>query len=600
MHRWSAYPFVRYVTALSIGIIVCLYKKDNFSLALILTGVSGGSFLVTALFQRKGSFGRLVSGLSGLIFLAGLGWLVTYRHTASNDPTNLTHSQQPIRAYEGVVNTQAEQREKTFRLEVSVRRVRTDSSWQTASGTVLVYLDKNVAQKPRYGDVWLIRGSPKAVDPPRNPGQFNYKRFLAHRQIYHQQYVRPADRQVIGYAPASRLTALAFTVNAWADSVFTHHVGTGQEFAIVKAMILGVRDSIDPELQQAYSAAGAVHVLSVSGLHVGVLFAALTFLLGFLKNHDKGRYVFFALMLGLLWFYALMTGFSAPVLRSAFMFSLILLGQVLNRKHTMINTLAASAFLILLIDPFAITTAGFQLSYLAVGGLTLWQRPLYQSLRFENYWVDSLWKITSVALVAQLATFPLSVYYFHQFPTYFWLANPLVIPLSSLVLILAMALLAVSWIPLLSMLLGMGVYAAMWALNQSILLTEKLPYSVLKGLVLTPLELALLSALLLSLIVLLTERKKAWLWGALGCGSFLMASVSWTHQAQNRQRLTIVHAVPRNTVVAQVRGRSATIFSEKPLTVGSKEFSFNLQGTYDSLGVPVEAITFIRLSLPSH
>jgi hypothetical protein len=113
-------------------------------------------------------------------------------------------------------------------------------------------------------------------------------------------------------------------------------------------------------------------------------------------------------------------------------------------------------------------------------------------------------------------------------------------------------------------------------------------------------ELALLSALLLFLITLLTERKKAWLWGALVSGGLLMTSVSWIHQAQTRQQLTLVHAVPRNTVVAQVRGRSATIFSEKPLTAGSREFTFNLQGTYDSLGVPVEAITFIRLSLPSH
>ncbi|RYY97267.1 MAG: ComEC/Rec2 family competence protein, partial [Chitinophagaceae bacterium] len=111
-----------------------------------------------------------------------------------------------------------------------------------------------------------------------------------------------------------------------------------------------------------------------------------------------------------------------------FMFSLLLIGQTLGRANNPLNTLAVSAFLILLLDPYALTTAGFQLSYLAVGGLTLWYESLYQSLTFRFWLADKLWKITAMSLVAQVITFPLGVYYFHQFPTYFWLANPLVIP----------------------------------------------------------------------------------------------------------------------------------------------------------------------------
>lgn len=386
MLRWNAFPFVRYVMALLGGITVFLFVPSSSQLVVGVLVVIGLLFLTT--FWVKSIPLSVLKGLLGLGMIACTGYLNTSHHTAQNDPQNLIHIQEPIRAYQVVVASQAENRTKTFRLEVEVRKALTDQAWRPASGRFIIYIDKTVSTKPQYGDVWLVRGAPRTIDPPLNPGEFNYKRHLANRGIYHQQYLRPTDRTVLGYQPPNRLIASAYAVNAWADSVFTSHLGTGQEFAIVKAMILGVRDGIDPELQQAYSAAGAVHILSVSGLHVGVLFAAVSFVLAFLKKRKGGKYVFAAIMLGLLWFYALMTGFSAPVLRSAFMFSLLLIGQTIGRSNNPLNTLAASAFLILLFDPYALTTAGFQLSYLAVGGLILWHRSLYQSLTFRYRWAD--------------------------------------------------------------------------------------------------------------------------------------------------------------------------------------------------------------------
>ncbi|GAB3338285.1 ComEC/Rec2 family competence protein [Larkinella ripae] len=580
---WNAFPFVRYTLALIAGIVAYLFLPGNPIIggALLLVNTS---ILVATLIGNR-SLLAVLKGLSGLGALGCLGWILTGWHTAANDPENISHLKRPIRAYEAVVDGQAENRAKTFRLELSVRKVLTDRSWRPASGRLIVYLDKTVSEKPRYGDVWLVRGEPRPIDPPLNPGEFNYKRFLAHRGIYHQQYLRPTDRVVMGRQPPHWLKAQAYTLNAWADSVFTSHLGNGQEFAIVKAMILGVRDGIDTDLQQAYSAAGAVHILSVSGLHVGVLFTALSFVLAFLKRSKAGQYAFAAIMLALLWFYALMTGFSAPVLRSAFMFSLLLIGQTIGRANNPLNTLATSAFLILLFDPYAVTTAGFQLSYLAVGGLILWHRGLYQSFTLRHRWADWLWKLTAVSLVAQLVTFPLGIFYFHQFPTYFWLANPVVIPLSSLVLILAVGLLVVGWVPYVGLLVGKTLFWAMWLLNQSIVLTETLPQSILKPLMTTPWELGLLYAVILSGVALLTRREKRFGWLLAACSVVLAGSVGWTTVRQKNQRLLLVHFVPHQSALSLVWGRSAVLLTREALTDQSREVRFYVRNTWDSLGV---------------
>lgn len=599
MLRWTAYPFIRYTAALITGILAYLTVPSGFMPGLLSFII--GLILLTGAIRldiHRSSRLSVWKGLGIWLILGGIGWLVTYQRTARNQTNNLLHVTAPIRAYEAVVETGPENRTKTFRLELALRRIRTDSAWQPASGHVIVYVDKTIDLKPRYGDVWLVRGAPERVEPPRNPGQFDYRRHLANRQIYHRQYLRPTDRLVLGHEPPSRLTALAHSVNGWADSVMTSHLGTGQEFAIVKAMIIGVRDAIDPDLQQAYSVAGAVHVLSVSGMHVGVLFVTLSFLLSFLKKGRRGKYMFLTVMLGLLWFYALMAGLSAPVLRSAVMFSLILFGQTLGRRHYLINTLAASAFLILLFEPYAITTAGFQLSYLAVGGLAIGFQPLYDTLDVNNRWLDELWKITAVALVAQLVTFPLGVYYFHQFPTYFWLANPAVILLSSAVLILGLALLAGAGLTMTAALIstvaeaalafvthwvGQALFGSMWLLNQCVRWTERLPGSALKHLTLSLPELALLCGVILTATLLVMTRRKAWVWWLAGCSMLLSASVIRTNYLRSQQHLLVVSSVPRQSVVNLVSGTHARVVSAKSLH--PQEVSFQLQGMFDSLGV---------------
>lgn len=604
-------PFVRYVAALIGGILLYVVAPDGAVLPLSCLGVG----LVLLIWSFAHTAGRIVkpiqpkAGVGSLLILLGLGWFITWQRTDSNRPDHISHLTDTLRAYEGVVAAQPEERAKTYRVELEIRRARwarrnslnqhqaDGETWQPLRGRVIIYLDKAsesdaATPRPVYGDVWLVSGAPRPIDPPLNPDEFNYKRYLSYRNIGYQQYLRPFQRHRLGSDPPNPITNVAAVVNRWADSVFTQQVGSRAEYALVNAMILGVRDDLDAEIYRAYSTAGAVHILSVSGLHVGILFQVLTVLLGFLAKRRSGKLVMAGLQLTILWFYALVTGFSPPVLRSAGMFTMVILARALGRQQQIPNTLGASAFFILCFDPYALFSAGFQLSYLAVAGISAWHAPLYQSITFRNKWANRLWELTAVALVAQLITFPVGVFYFHQFPTYFLLSNPVVIVLSELLLPLAMAALALCWIPYLGDGLGWLLQKTAWLLNGAVMQTSQLPGAAWDGLWLSPVALLLIYTLILCGVALLLTRNRGYLW-ATCLTSILLAGITlWGDFRQAHQHRLAVHFLPHRTAVSFTSGHRSTLLTDLDST-DSRSFDFYLKNTFGIWGV--SSLTMTRM-----
>ncbi|MVM30039.1 DUF4131 domain-containing protein [Spirosoma sp. HMF4905] len=599
-------PFVRYVTALIAGISLYVLLP-NLTILPVITLLAGLGLLIWGFARTAGSTVKAIQilpSIGALLILMTLGWAVTYQRTASNRSDNLSHVADTLQAYEGVVSAQPEERAKTYRVELEIRRAtfgrttigpesgrnqqdnsRPDTKfWKPLSGRVIVYLDKGNQPMPRYGEVWLVSGAPRTIDPPLNPGEFNYKRYLSYRNIYHQQYLRPFQRQILGLDPPSRITQVATIVNRWAASVFTHQVGVRAEYGIVNAMILGIRDDLDTDLYQSYSAAGAVHILSVSGLHVGILFQVLTLVLGFLAKRRHGKILMAVLQLTILWFYALVTGFSPPVLRSAAMFTMVILATTFRRQQQIPNTLGASAFFILCFDPYALFSAGFQLSYLAVAGISAWQPSLYQSLTFRNKWVNKLWKLTAVALVAQLITFPLGVFYFHQFPTYFLLANPIVMVMSEILLPLAMATLAFSWVPYLTDGLGWLLQKAAWFLNYAVTQTGQLPGAAWDGLWLSTTVMLLTYVVILCGIALVLTRSRAYMWTTALAAVLLACLTSWENYQQAHQQQLTVHFLPHRTAVSLTYGRHSTLLTDLD-TNDTRSYDFYLKNTFGQWGV---------------
>jgi len=585
-------PFARFALALVAGIISYSYFPDAHYFA-IATGVVGILLFAGGWWQQTHhqTPGFRSLGMSlGLIILAGLlGWLITQHHTPRTNPNNIVHLSDSLRAYIGVVDILPEERAKTYRVELEIRKAKTDSAgWQPRSGRVIVYLDKTNQQRPRYGEVWLVSGEPRPIDPPLNPAEFDYKQYLSNKGIYHQQYLRPYQRQVIDYAPKSLITRYATTMNAFADSVFTHQIGSKAESGIVNAMLLGVRDDVDPELYKAYSAAGAVHVLSVSGLHVGILFNVMVLLLGLFRRGKKTRkekLIIGIAQLAVLWFYALVTGLSPAVLRSAGMFSVLIIGSATNRDTNILNTLGASAFFILLFDPYALFSAGFQLSYVAVAGIGLWHESVYELIEVKNKWLDHVWEITAVALVAQLATFPLGVYYFHQFPTYFLLANPVVMDMVAGLLPLAMFSLAMCWVPYLRDITGFLLQKLTWLLNQSVSKTSQLPGGLWERLWLNMIEMVILYGVIVAAMYAWRARKASFGWLATGLALLLMGMLlSDELDRRNQQRLA-VHFLPHKTAVSLTSGSQSVLLTDLDVLNDPRSFDFYLKNTFGLWGI---------------
>ena len=603
------HPFLRYVAGLVTGIVLYVFLP-NYQAVPVGALVVGMGLLIRGYVRYRNQPVKPVQaaqGIGALFVLLAVGWAITYQRTAGNRPDNLVHSADTLQTYEGVVVAQPEERAKTYRVELAMRRGNfarsatpvhpnpASSDWQSVSGRVIVYLDKTVGAIPQYGEVWLVSGSPRPIDPPLNPGEFNYKRYLGYRNIYHQQYLRPFQRRIVGYDPPNRITQVATAVNRQADSVFTRQVGSRAEYGIVNAMILGVRDDLDTEMYRAYSAAGAVHILSVSGMHVGILFAVLTYLLSFLIKRPRGKLLMAVLQLLILWFYALVTGFSPPVLRSAGMFTVLIVANASGRQQQLVNTLGASAFFILCYDPYALFSAGFQLSYLAVAGIGAWQSSLSQAFTFRYKLPNKLWELTAVAIIAQLITFPLGVFYFHQFPTYFLLANPVVMVLSFILLPLAMATLAFSWVPYLNDWLGWCLHKTAWLLNAAVTQTSQLPGAAWDGLWLSLSAMLLVYAVILCGISAVLTRNRAYLWATCVAALLLAGLTVWDDYAQRHQQKIAVHFLPHRTAVSLTDGHASTLLTDLD-TTDTRSYDFYLKNTFGQWGINDLTIASVRRS----
>ncbi|NBW02570.1 MAG: ComEC family competence protein [Cytophagia bacterium] len=313
--------------------------------------------------------------------------------------------------------------------------------WKKGSGKFKIYVGKTANMWVR-GTRLLVQTKLNPFPQPSFPFEKNWSEYFQAKGIYGSAFI--AKNAFILLNDVGENKNIFYYFHSWQSYLaqhLAHAMHRGINLDVAKTMLLGVKSSIDFETMAVYSSLGAIHILSVSGLHVGLLYAGLSFIFGFLLR--KGRYgkmLFFILMMILLWAYAGISGFSDPVLRSAWMFSVMLFAKAFLHHQNGINTLAFSCFVLLVFKPMALFEPGFQLSYLAVLGLIVFQQKWVSLIKFNfqykplQFITSNTWELTCVALAAQIFTWPLIIYYFYQFPNPFWflLLNPILIVLSTI------------------------------------------------------------------------------------------------------------------------------------------------------------------------
>lgn len=399
-----------------------------------------------------------------------------------------------------------EEKPNSYKSLIKVNAVYRNDSVLLTDETILVYFEKeNQAKLLKPGNTILFQKVPEIIKNNGNPYEFDYKSYLARKKIYRRIYLPANDWKVTGLNKHSAKTIAENTREKLLSIYRNQNLGEN-ETEILSALTLGYKRGLDPETKRIFSSAGAMHVLAVSGLHVGIIFGMFALFFGFLRKRKYGKYLFVIAAILILWSYAFITGLSPSVMRAATMFSLVVIATNINRRASIYNSLAASALLLLIINPNNLFEVGFQLSYAAVFGIVFLQPKLARLWPVQHKLLKFFWTLLTVSVAAQIATFPITAFYFNQFPTYFWLSNLVVIPAAFLLIALGVSLLAFSSVPYLGYILALCTKWSIKLVYLFLVWIENLPHSVQEINITRP-ELLFLLVALLSLFVFIENAR---------------------------------------------------------------------------------------------
>jgi competence protein ComEC len=451
---------------------------------------------------------KWIGGLLIHTFLLLLGWAVVINYNELNNKGHF--SKIPADHLVVKINGEPQLTGGTMRFTATVEENIFQGKRTRTNGTLFIAIKDSSARNLYYGDELLILPVYHPIDPPYNPAEFNYKKYLANQNIYYQAFLYPSQFFVLNRKAGNPITGYSLRLRQRLVEKFKRNMHNPEAIAVASTLILGYKADLSNEVLQAYSKTGTIHVLSVSGAHVAIIFILLNLLLGFLEKIRYGKLLKAILIITLIWCYSLLSGFSPAVCRAAVMITMVIIGKTYSRNINTLNILALSAFLLLLYDPLFITDVGFQLSYLAVFGLIVLQPVVYKWLDLKNKWLDKLWALCSVSIAAQVITFPLSAFYFHQFPVYFLISNLFIIIPSAIIMYSGIAFLILPVIPVISPILAFILEQSILLMNRVLALIEYAPYSGISKIWVTVPEYLLLYGIIVSIFYFLYERR-SWL-----------------------------------------------------------------------------------------
>jgi competence protein ComEC len=545
-------PFFRAVLPFCTGIALANAKILISSALLIQATIV--LFLVAAVIAFKGGFARnLLSGVAfNLFFLFAGATSYTMRASVPEFPGADYHVCT-------LLETPGE-RAKTWRAEVMITAAGRAGTIVKHQEQVIVYFLKSDSLiLPSVGEQIIFFTSPSGITNDDNPYAFDYRGYLQRRQIYRQVMLSERDWQRLEKDAGMSSRVLAEEIREQLLAVYERNGLSGDELAILSALTLGYRKTLDPEIRQTFANSGAMHVLAVSGLHVGIVFMAFRMLFSFFNRFRWGRWIYVVAAVLVLWGYAFLTGLSPSVQRAALMFSLIQVGEGLRRPVNVYNTLATSAFILLCFNPVLLFEVGFQLSYSAVLGIVYFQPRMAALFQFRNKIASYLWGLFTVSLAAQLGTFAVSSFYFRQFPVWFWISNFVVIPAAFLFIVLAAGILVFSFFPVISSFLALISGKLVSSVLVFLKAVESLPGAVYAGFHFNSISLiASLSAILL-LVLFIESRRKLFLFLFAGVLiGFIFNNSVLRYKQENRREIIVYKS--NEPVIHLIDGRTNYLF----------------------------------------
>ena len=496
-------PFIRITSLFLAGMLLSNYLNFDsqwlgFLLALLI------SVLIFVRDQPSYTLFRIQNGLiSVCIFLSG----VIYPH--SPQEKSLSRFEKKDYFLAEVMQKPAE-KAKTFQTILLIRNLTLPEPERVSAFFNKEDFDSTITT----GDQLVLSARPQEITNTGNPYEIDYKEIMHQRGIWYSVYLAKGTYLKTGNHSHS-LVYLAEQTRDRFISLLTSAIPEREERSVVSALTLGYRSEIDQETLNYFASTGAMHVLSVSGLHVALIYFFLGFILSFLKRGKAGSAVFYILMILFLWIYAFLTGFSPAVQRATVMFTFVIIGSSLRRPVNIYNSLSASVLLLIILNPNVLFDIGFQLSYLAVLGIVIIQPALNDLLEISNPILKWCWSLFTVSVAAQIITFPLCIFYFNQFPNLFWLSSFVVIPITTLIIWLTLAFFIFTPIHGLCMFIGILIQKITHLMLYLLKAIDASPLALSKGIVINLLQVFVLFGCISAVIIFFYSKKKVWLYTTL-------------------------------------------------------------------------------------
>lgn len=577
---FSSIPFLKLVIVLAAGIVGSVFFGLQLSLFYVVVGLL--ILFSTHLLAHQKS--RIIP-LFGLVLLAFIFLVGVYRGSVFK---NIAHTKLTDQGYVvGKILKPPKVFDNFVKTDLEIVAVKTENGFEQSEGQSLLMLENDsLACALKKGDYIQFEPNFKEIESQNNPETFNYKRYLFFHLISQQTYLKSNHWNLIEHQKHWFDIDQISTLRQYLLSQYKKYGIEDQELAVLSALTLGYKNDLDYSIQKSYAASGAIHVLAVSGLHVGIVYVIISYLLKFVLKFKKSQWVRFGFTLIFIWFFALLTGATPSVLRASLMFSFMALGQAIDRKNSTFNSIFASAFFLLLYNPFLLFDLSFQLSYSAVISIVYFQPLIYNLIPEYNSISKWIWGLISVSLAAQIGTVPITLFYFHQFPNYFLLSNFIVIPGAIILIWGSVLFFMVSGFEFFGKWIAFALDHIISFQNYLIQQIESWPFALSQNLYIDTIQLSILVFILL-IIMQLIYKPKFSIALILGLSILLFSSYTNYQFYQNqKQRKLIVYQIKGQSAINFIDGKDNILLSS--LNVQSKQKDYVLKQNWMSLGLENE------------
>ena len=565
---WKESPCIRLLMAFITGILLQTYIGLTSDLSGYLFIIAFAFYSITACLpiQFRFQFRYLQSSVL-LLMVTLTAARVTLQQDIRIRQDWFGHHLQAKEALEVILQEPLCEKPKSYKVMADAVAVLSDKKRLPVTGKILLYLPKDsLIAKLRYGDRLFLSADPVEIPAAGNPGAFDYRIYLGFQQVYRQVFVKQGQWLKTGEPQIQEWRRSIFQLREQVLEVLRRNVSGGSQITgIAEALLIGYKDDLDQNLVQDYSKTGVIHIIAISGLHLGLIYALMNYLLGLIPFLNRRKWMHAILIIAGLWIFSLLSGASASVLRSAVMLTCIISGKAIQRSMPVYNALAASALLLLCYQPFFLWDVGFQLSYLAVIGIVWLQKPLQRLLYIPQKPMRSIWEMFCVTLAAQVFTTPVCLYYFHQFPNFFFISNLLAVPLSTLILFAELLLLMVAWLTPVALIVGKMVGWGIELMNAIIGFISRLPYAYTDNVVTTFTGTLLWYVLIFSVLKTIQIKKKNWiLFSGLMLYACVLQSAAIQLLARNQKRIVVYHS-PRYMAADFILGKHYLFLGDSAL-----------------------------------